>query len=125
MCTDCPYIIDGVAVKEEMCEDCMPEQKSLKQKSKKKKSTKITRRESYRRHLKKLCENYRAYSVWLHYPDRTKMDNGFYVNKSYGRSDYVRAYKHYSNKKIRLYNKSYIPKGQWCKKLFDFWWTID
>lgn len=52
MCTDCPYIIDGVAVKEEMCEDCMSEQKSLKQKSKKKKSTKITRRESYRRHLK-------------------------------------------------------------------------
>ena len=37
MCTDCPYIIDGVAVKEEMCEDCIPEQKSLKQKSKKNK----------------------------------------------------------------------------------------
>lgn len=122
MCTDCPYIVDGNVVKEDLCEECVEKIKLIPSKSKKKKSTKHSRRVKYNQHLKRLCEEQNAYSVWIHNYDKP---NSFYVKKSYGRSAYVRAYKHYSNKKIRMYNKSYIPKGQWCHKIFDFWWTID
>lgn len=122
MCKDCPYIINGIVVKDGVCDDCLEEVKRTLPKSNKKKSTKHSRRIKYNRHLERLCEEQNAYSIWLH---KYNKPNPFYVKKSYGRSAYVRVYKHYSNKKIRMYKKSYIPKGQWCHKLFDFWWTID
>ena len=124
MCADCPYVINGVTVKEDMCDEC----KILKKYSvknnvvHKKKSTKMSRRLKRRSHLKKLYEiEVNTRSVWI---QRYGKSNSFYVNKSYGRSAWVRYHKRFSNKKVRLYSKTNIPKGNWYRKIFDFWWVI-
>lgn len=91
--------------------------------SNKKKSTKHTRKIKYQNKLRRHYNN-NAYFCSIYLSDYDNEETSRVIKDSYGRSKYVRFFKKYSNKKIRRY-KGEMPNGNFCKKIFDFWWEID
>jgi len=102
---------------------------------------KYSNKKKYRDKLWKLCSEYsydgmRAYSNY--YPVYVNFDtydtdirDYIVIDKPHPKrhwrgshgSNTSRFYKKYSNKIIRRY-KGKIPNGNWCHKMFDFWWTL-
>ncbi|MDE7425739.1 MAG: hypothetical protein K2N51_18930 [Lachnospiraceae bacterium] len=138
---NCPYAKDGfgqwcdkVGGKNNMfgyCEDAYPKIIKPEKHSKQKRRNKRERDLKYKKHLKFLAENVQSCLSPAMYTNRIFINGQFvknpkpyykrlYRGRGKGASWY---YKKLSNKKIRRY-KGDILKGNYCHKLYDFWWQL-
>lgn len=121
------------------CEDgkllFMENQTSKKIKSNKRKLT--NKKERYEIGKYKLQQMSKLYHGAYLKEEKLKKINGKYENVHLNKPYYKRFYrskksrysyysylKKYSNKKIRQY-KGEISNGNYCKKIYDFWWNVD
>lgn len=74
------------------------------------------------RHKKRIHEKEEFQNSQVHIRKYGKHGKIYYVHTN----DKLirRMIKKCSRKRIRKYNKHYIPNGNWCNRLFDFWNTL-
>lgn len=98
--------------------------------SKQKRRNKRERDQKYKDHLKFLAEYPSGYPSPAIYRDKIFIHGQGYVEnpkpyyKRYYREKRAKYIKRMSNKKIRRYKSDVPKKGNWCHKLYDFWWEM-
>lgn len=124
------------------CTDCVFQKEPFIKKRRKKRLNKYFRNKKYKNRLRKLCNDVdtydKSYANSLYYPVSMKLRDYDRKTRSYTQIEkpypkiYTRGnhgsamsvhYKSQSNRIIRRY-KGEIPKGNWCHKMYDFWWNM-
>lgn len=101
-----------------------------KQHSKQKRRNKRERDQKYKNYLKFLAENVQHYSSPVIYTNKNFIHGQGYVEnpksyyKRYYREKRAKYIKRMSNKAIRRYKGNIPKKGNWCHKLYDFYYEL-
>lgn len=140
-CARCPYYeygfggqycdkVGGKTAWYGFCEDIYPDIPKHVYHSKQKRRNKRERDQKYKNHLKFLAEYLSGYPSPVVYRDKIFIRGQGYVEnpkpyyKRYYREKRAKYIKRMSNKKIRRYKGDVPKKGNWCYKLYDFWWEM-
>lgn len=98
--------------------------------SKQKRRNKRERNQKYKNHLKFLAENIKGHPSPAIYTDEVWIRGQGYVEnpkpyyKRYYRGQCSKYIKRMSNKTTRRYKGDIPKKGNWCHKLYDFWYEL-
>lgn len=108
---------------------CIKDNEEAKIVSKKHKRERYLKHKRYLKHLHDMSLNYPApviYTDEIYVGKKGYVDNPkpyykrIYRSRGCGASAW---HKKASNRKIRRY-KGDIPNGNWCHKLYDYWWQV-
>lgn len=113
------------------CEDAYSDIPKHENHSKQKRRNKRERDQKYKNHIKFLAEYPSGYPSPAVYRDEIFIRGQGYVEnpkpyyKRYYRKQRASKYhKRTSNKMIRRYKGDIPKKGNWCHKIYDFWWEM-
>lgn len=117
------------------CEDAYTQPLISQNRSKQKRRNKRERDQKHKNHLKFLAENVQYYPPSVIYIDEIYVEGEGWVDnlKPYYKRCYrdkhkggrYKFYKKYSNRCVRRYKGEIHIKGNYYRKVFDYWWTVD
>ena len=112
------------------CSDAYIQSEISQNRSKQKRRNKRERDQKYKNHLKFLSEYPSGYPSPAVYRDKIFIRGQGYIEnpkpyyKRYYREQRAKYIKRMSNKTIRRYKGDIPKKGNWCHKLYDFWYEM-